>query len=363
MLNRFQLLYILLSLLLKLSRLGGSHAIIAENICLRQQLIILTRNKKRCPNLSNTDRLTFGFFSQYINSKRLGRLAIIMKPITLLKLHKAFVMRKYKSLFSHKIYKRPGRMGPTQEIIDLVLQYKNRNPSFGYLRIAMQITNQFGIKISSDQVRRILNKFYKPNPSKNRGPSWLTFLGHTKDSLWSVDLFRVESINLKSLWIMIIMDQFTRKIIGFSVHQGDVNGISVCCMFNKIISSLKLPKRISTDNDPLFTFRQWQANLRILEIEEVKSIPYTPISHPFVERLIRTIREDVLNHVLIWNAYDLQKKLDVYQDYFNHNRSHSAIGAMTPEDKSNCGNKKLISINHYQWKKYLRGLVQLPMVA
>jgi hypothetical protein len=64
-------------------------------------------------------------------------------------------------------------------------------------------------------------------------------------------------------------------------------------MFNKIISSRTLPKRLSSDNDPLFTFQKWQANLRILEIEEIKSIPYTPISHPFVERLIRTIREEL----------------------------------------------------------------------
>jgi transposase InsO family protein len=363
MLNLFQLLCILLSLLLRLLRPGGINAVIAENICLRQQLIILTRNKKRCPCILSADRLIFGFFSHYITPKRLYRLAILIKPITLLKLHKALVIKKYRCLFSNKTYKKPGRTSPTQEIIDLVLEYKKRNPRFGYLRIAMQISNQFGIKISNDQVRRILNKFYKPSPSKNHGPSWLTFLGHTKDSLWSVDLFRAESINLKSLWIMVIMDQFTRKIIGFSVHQGYVHGASVCHMFNKIISRLKPPKCISTDNDPIFTFRQWQANLRILEIEEVKSIPYTPISHPFIERLIRTIREDLLNHLLIWNTYDLQKKLDVYQHYFNNNRSHSALDAMTPKDKSNHADKKVISINHYQWKKHLDGLVQLPTAS
>jgi len=362
MFNLFQFLCILLNLLLKLLRPGGTSAIIAENICLRQQLIILNRGKKRCPNLFNTDRLIFGFFSHYINLKRLYRLAILIKPATLLKLHKALVMKKYKCLFSNKNYKKPGRIGPNQEIIDLVLAYKNRNPRFGYLRIAMQISNQFGIKISSDQVRRILNKFYNPS-GKNNGPSWLTFLGHTKDSLWSIDLFRTESIHLKSLWIMVIMDQFTRKVIGFSVHQGSVNGKSVYHMFNKIISRLRLPKYISTDNDPLFKFKQWQANLRVLEIEEIKSVPYTPISHPFVERLIKTIREDFLNNVLIWNAYDLQKKLNIYQNYFNNNRSHSAIDAMTPQEKSNQSNKKVININHYQWKKHLHGLAQLPIAS
>lgn len=362
MFSLFQLLYILFNLLFNVLRLGGVSAIIAENIILKQQLLILSRHKKKAPNLSNSDRLIFGFFSRYINLKRLGRLAILIKPATLIKLHKIFVSKKYRSLFTKKAYKKPGRKGPTQEIIDLVLKYKTYNPKFGYLRIAMQIENQFGIKISSDAVRRILNKFYKPDLSTNKGPSWLSFLGHTKDSLWSIDFFRTESIHLQSHWIMVIMDQFTRRIIGFSVHKGDINGISLCRMFNNIISKQKLPQRISTDNDPLFKFARWKANLRILEIEHIKSIPYTPISHPFVERLIRTIREELLNNILIWNAGDLKKKLDDYQNYFNQLRAHSAINATTPENKSS-GNSKLLSLSNYKWQKHVRGLFQLPSAA
>lgn len=182
MLNLLQSLYIIFRMLFKSVQPGGISSIIAENICLRQQLIILSRNKKRCPSLLNIDRFTFGLFSQYIPYKRLIRLAILIKPVTLIKFHKFFVSRKYKSLFTKKSYKKPGREDPSQEIIDLVLKYKALNPRFGYLRIAMQISNQFGIEISSDTVRRILNKFHKPDPNKNNGPSWLSFLGHTKDS-------------------------------------------------------------------------------------------------------------------------------------------------------------------------------------
>jgi putative transposase len=91
---------------------------------------------------------------------------------------------------SMKIPKTPGKKGPSQDIINLVLEFKKRNPRFDYLRIAMQIKNPFGIKINSHVVRRILNKYFQPNPGDTNEPSWLTFLGHTKDSLWSLDLFR-----------------------------------------------------------------------------------------------------------------------------------------------------------------------------
>jgi hypothetical protein len=66
-------------------------------------------------------------------------------------------------------------------------------------------------------------------------------------------------------------------------------------MFNRAIAGQPLPKRVSTDHDPLFCFHRWLANLRVLAIEEVKSVPYAPVSHPFVERLIgRVLGEHVI---------------------------------------------------------------------
>lgn len=101
---------------------------------------------------------------------------------------------------------------------------KQRNPSYGYLRIAMQIEIAFGIKIEKDVVRRVLNKHYKHNPNGD-GPSWLTFIGHMKDSLWSVDLFKCESIHLKTHWVMVVIEQFSREIIGFAVRSQPLTGV------------------------------------------------------------------------------------------------------------------------------------------
>ena len=156
-----------------------------------------------------------------------------------------------------------------------------------------------------------MDKHYKPGISGS-GPSWLTFIGHMKNSLWSIDFFRVESIRLKSHWVMVVMDHFTQRIIGFSVHPGDLNGISICCMFNEIIDGAQLPKYLSSDNDPLFTFHRWQSNLRIIDIEEIKTVPDVPTSHPFVERLIGTVRRVYLDHTLFWNQHDLKNKLNSF---------------------------------------------------
>jgi hypothetical protein len=73
-------------------------------------------------------------------------------------------------------------------------------------------------------------------------------------------------------------------------------------MFNQIIVGQSLPQHLSSDHDPLFRFHRWVANLRILDVEEIKSIPLVPVSHPFVERLIGTIRREFLDQVLNQNG-------------------------------------------------------------
>ena len=343
-------------------RPGGVKAIAAENMVLRQQLISLSRQHKRSPKLNTLDRIMFGMLARWINPRRLSRIAITLKPATILKFHRALVKRKYHLLFSNKKSKKPGPKGPSDELIQLVVEMKRRNPRFGYLRIAMQIQEAFGIELDEGIVRRILAKHHKPIP-EDSGPSWLTFIGHMKDSLWSIDFFRCESVSLKTHWVMIVMDQFTRRIIGFSVHPEVLTGADICVMFNKIISGKKLPKYLSSDNDPLFRFHRWQANLRILDIEEIKSIPYTPTSHPFIERLIGTTRREFIDHILFFNAKDLIRKLNDYQSYYNSKRGHSSLARSTPTKKAEEKSLGTISLNNYRWEKHARGLFHLPIAA
>jgi transposase InsO family protein len=159
----------------------------------------------------------------------------------------------------------------------------------------------FGVDIDKDEVRRILGKYYGSEPGSG-SPSWLTFLGQAKDSLWSIDLFRCESLSLRTHWVLVVMDQFTRRIIGFGIHRGPVDGPSLCSMLRRAIQGQGLPKYLSTDHDPLYRFQQWQANLRVLEVMEIKTVPYVPLSHPFVERLVGTLRRECLDRTLFWTS-------------------------------------------------------------
>jgi len=83
------------------------------------------------------------------------------------------------------------------------------------------------------------------------------------------------------------------------------------------------PTYLSSDHDPLYRFHQWQANLRIVDVEAIKTVPYAPLSHPFVERLIGTIRRECLDRTLFWTAADLELKLREFQGYFNRHCTHA----------------------------------------
>ena len=195
----------LLTTLAKLLGPGGTRAVVADSLLMKQQLLVINRSRRRAPNLSAMDRILFGFWSLFLAPQRILRAAVVIRPSTLLRFHQALEKRKYRLLFSSRSMGKPGPKGPSQELIRLILELKRRNPRFGCPRIALIIRKTFGVEIDKDVVRRVLAKHYRPEPGAD-GPSWLTFIGHMKDSLWSVDLFRCESITLKTHWVLVVMD-------------------------------------------------------------------------------------------------------------------------------------------------------------
>jgi hypothetical protein len=158
------------------------------------------------------------------------------------------------------------------------------------------------------------------------------------------------------------MDQFTRRIIGFGVHSGIVDGVSLCRMFHRAIRGHSLPKYLSSDHDPLYRFHQWEANLRVLEIREIKTVPYVPLSHPFVERLIGTIRRKYVDRVLFWTTADLQAKLNDFQHYYNGHRTRAGLEGRLPEPTVG-ESMSPIGLDSYRWRRHCRGLYQTPNAA
>ena len=118
------LVILFVHLIVTLARLagpGGIRSVVAESVLVKQQLLILNRSRQRSPNLRSSDRLVAGLCALLIRPARLIRSAIVLKPSTLLGLHRALRNRKYRLLFSSKHRRKPGPNGPNKELIDAVV--------------------------------------------------------------------------------------------------------------------------------------------------------------------------------------------------------------------------------------------------
>jgi hypothetical protein len=127
-----------------------------------------------------------------------------------------------------------------------------------------QIALALGVEIDQDVVGRLRSVPCRLEADSPGGPSWLKFLGRSKDSLWSWDVCPCASATLRTRWVLVGIDQGRRRVIGFGVHSGMVDGVALCRMFRLSIRGHSLPKYLSSDQDPEYRFHPWQANLRVL---------------------------------------------------------------------------------------------------
>ena len=205
----------------KLCRPGGVRAVIAENLLLKQQLIVLRRSRQRAPNLRVGDRLLCGFGALFLNPGRIRKVAIGLRPSTLLTFHQALVRGKYRRLFSSSARpKKPGPKGPSESLIRAIVELKSAQSS---IRVPADCAHHLADVRGRHRQETSCTACWRNalvQPRAEPGPRGCRSFGHTTDSLWSVDLLRCASIVLQSYWVLVVMDQFTRRLVGFGVHRG-----------------------------------------------------------------------------------------------------------------------------------------------
>jgi putative transposase len=134
-----------------------------------------------------------------------------------------------------------------------------------------------------------------------------------------------------------------------------VNGVALCQMFNAATSAKSVQKYISSDSDPPFQTHRWQANLRILEIQEIKSFPYVPLSCPFLERLIGTIRREFLNQIHFRDTSDLDQRWRIVATITNAHRVPTALESYTQSEISGETAKHRARLSDFRWRFHCRG--------
>src|SRR3990170_1525455 len=199
----FSLLYFLVRRLLGAgSRLQDEKDI--ELLVLRHQVKVLQRQVKR-PRLRRLDRLLLAAASRAMTRSIWS--SFVVRPETLLRWHRELVRRKG----TYRRRNHPGRPPIEPEVRDLILRLGRENPRWGYQRIRGELM-KLGIRISATTVRTILLRHGLHPAPRRIGPTWTEFLRSQAAGILATDFFTVQTIKLKTIFVLFFIELQTRRV-------------------------------------------------------------------------------------------------------------------------------------------------------
>ncbi len=317
----FSLLYFLVRRLLGA---GGRHhvAMDIELLVLRHQLKVLQRQVKR-PRLNRLDRVLFAAASTWL--PRGSWSSFMVRPETLLRWHRELVRRKW----TFRKTGQPGRPSIGPDVSDLVVRLGRENPRWGYQRIRGELL-KLGVRISATTVRSILRRAGLDPAPRRAGPTWAEFLRSQAAGILGTDFFTVETVGLKTLYVLFFIELSTRR-----VHLAGVTEHPDSAWVTQQARNLAIEERLSgvrflvRDRDAKFT-GPFDAVLRAEGVRVIRTPVRSPRANAFAERFVRTVRRECLDHVLIYGRRHLEQVLGAYVDHYVDERPHRGLGLAVP---------------------------------
>jgi len=293
-----------------------------EIVVLRHELSVLRRQAGR-PQLRSSDRVFLAAAGRLLPRSRWQ--SLFVKPATLLRWHRRLVARRW--TYTGRI----GRPPVGGEIRKLVLRLARENPRWGYQRIAGEI-NGLGLRVSATTVKKILRQAVIGPAGERGGLAWRAFLRQQAQSMLAVDFFTVETISLRRLYVLFFIELASRRF-HFAGCTANPTGAWVTQQVRQFAWTLQEePARfrfLIRDRDSKFT-RDFDAVFASVDIEIVKTPVRAPKANAIAERLVRTVRAECLDWLLIVNRRHLERVLRVFADHYNTHRPHRSLHLTPP---------------------------------
>ena len=302
----------LLGLLVDLFR--SRAALEAEILVLRQQVIVLRRGKPARPPFMITDKLVLGWVCRLFPNVR-DALAIV-RPETVVRWHRA----GFRSYWRWKSRRRQGRPVVPAEFRQLIREMSIANPLWGAPRIHGELL-KLGIDIGQTSVAKYMARRREP-PSQG----WKTFLRNHANGIAAIDLFVVPTVSFRILYGL--MGHGRRQILwlGVTPHptaEWIANQLTEACGWEPA------PGYLIRDRDACYG-HVFTRRLRCLGIRDRPISPRSPWQNGYAERLIGSIRQECLDHVVVFGERHLRHVLSCYMEYYNAARTHLSLGKDAP---------------------------------
>ncbi len=315
-------LYFIFRLVLRIAPEGDAREREAEILVLRHQLAVLRRSAER-PKLRRADRMLLAAFSRLVPRKRWS--CFVVSPQTILRWHRELVARKW--TYKHK---KTGRPPLDPELVALIIQMARKNRSWGCMRIKGELQG-LGHRVGATTIRTILRRAgISPAPRRD-GPTWSEFLRAQAEGILACDFFTVETIFLRTLYVLFFIELASRRIrIAGVTRNPDSLWVTQQARNFAMADELCSVRFLVRDNDSKFTggfdevFRSEGARV-------VRTPVRAPEANAFAERFVRTIRTELLDLVLVLGRRHLLSLLSAYERHYNSHRPHRGIDLAAPD--------------------------------
>ena len=299
--------------------LRRSHRDLAlENLALRHQLQVVLRTKPR-PRLRNSDRVFWVWLHHLWPGGWREHLSLV-RPEAVIGWHR----RGWRLYWTWRSRSRRGRLRLRPEVRELIATMSRDNPLWGTERIRGELL-KLGIVVSNRSIRRYR---WRGTDRPSTGQSWRTFLTNQLQGIWAADLFVVQTIGFKTLYVLFFIRHGRRELVQVRVTASP----TAAWIWRQLLEATpwgRQPTHLIHDRDAVYG-RDIDARLARLDIIGVRTPFRSPRANAVGERVVRTFRAECLDHLIVINEKHLRAVLREFIRYYNHERPHRTLALETP---------------------------------
>ena len=277
--------------------------------------------------LNDDQRRRLAVKGKILGRQRLEEIGTLFTPDTILRWHRTLVAKKCD--YSQR-RKSVGRPRVRQEIVDLVVRFARENVTWGYDKIQGALAN-LGHKISDQTVGNILKEHgIEPAPERKRQTTWKTFLKAHWDVLGAIDFTTVEvwtKGGLVTFYLLFVMELKTRRVhfagCTPSPHEDWMRHVARD-LTNFEDGFLNDKRYLLRDRDAKFcdSFREM---LRGEGVEPVRLPPKSPNLNSYIERFMRTIKDEALHIMIFFGENSLRRATNSFLEHYHGERNHQGL--------------------------------------
>ena len=297
----------------------------AELLVLRHQNAVLRRQVSRVLYQPG-DRLWLAALSRLIPRRRQGAVFAVT-PATLLAWHRRLIARKwdYSSRWG------PGRPSMAAAIRKLVLRIATDNPTWGHRRVQGEVV-KLGHPVAASTVWQILHDAGIGPAPRRTGPTWKQFLTAQARGILAAGFVHVDTILLRRLYALILIEHGTRRVHLAGITANPDGAWTTQAARNALMdlgARAATVKFLIRDRAGQFT-SSFDAVFTAEGIRILASPPQAPRANAICERIIGTLRRELLDRMMIVNEHHLRQVLTGYLQHYNTARPHRGLSQLTP---------------------------------